>query len=49
MARYPDLLILSFSTSVPNLVLLLQNAQLLCYATALMLQFLPTKLVLRNG
>ena len=29
MAQYPDLLIMSFSTSVPNLVLLSQNAQLL--------------------
>ena len=31
MAQYFVLFIMSFSTSVPNLVLLSQNAQLLCY------------------
>ena len=35
MAQYPDMFIMSLSTSVPNLVLLSQNVQ--CYSHILLL------------
>ena len=41
MAQYLNLLAIPKTTSVPNLVLLSQNAQLLCYATALSILHIP--------